>query len=155
MAAQTGTARRAAGTKAAASRKRTAAKQSGSRTKASAKQTATSARSTAGSARTTARQASRTAERRADAAATRFEALVRQAERALLIPVGAALEARDSAASTVRTYADRTAAKREFDRFERRGETALRLNTRRVQRQVRDARRDAEKRTSDLRSALR
>jgi guanyl-specific ribonuclease Sa len=127
MATETRTQRVAAGNKAAATRKRNAAKRSASRTKSSATQTRTAARTTARSARSTAGVAGRTAGRRADAAASSFEALVREAERALvLIPVGAALEVRDAAVSKVRTYADRGAARREFNRFERRGEKALR-----------------------------
>jgi len=131
MATQTKTSRQAAGNKAAATRKRNAAKQSSARTRASARHTADAAHNTAQAARSTATQATHTAERRADAAASRLEALARQAERAVLIPVGAALEARDAAIGTVRTYADRRAAKREFDRFELRGEKALRRNQRR------------------------
>jgi hypothetical protein len=124
---QTHTQREAAGEKAAATRKRNAAKRSATRTKTSATRTRTAARTTARSARTTAGDAGRTAGRRADAAASSFEALVREAERALvLIPVGAALEARDAAVKTVRTYSDRRAARKEFSRFERRGEKALR-----------------------------
>jgi hypothetical protein len=119
MATETKTQREAAGNKASATRKRAAAKRSANRTKASATQT----RSTA---RTTARAARSTANRRADAAASSFEALVRQAERTMvLIPVGAALEARDAAVSTVRTYTQRRSARLRFNRFERRGEKAL------------------------------
>jgi hypothetical protein len=126
MATETKTQREAAGNKAAATRKRTSAKRSASRTRSSATQTRSAARSTARSARSTATEASRTANRRADAAASSFEALVRQAERAMvLIPVGAALEARDAAVNTVRTYTQRRTARVEFNRFERRGEKAL------------------------------
>ncbi len=126
MATETHTQRQQAGNKAAATRKRTAAKRSTSRTKASATQTRSAARGTAQAARTTATEASRTANRRADAAAASFEALVRQAERTMvLIPVGAALEARDAAVRTVRTYMRGHTAKVQFNRFERRGEKAL------------------------------
>src|SRR4051812_50149842 len=90
MATQTKTQRQAAAKKAAATRKRNAAAQSGSRAKTSARSTASSARRTGRSARTTAKQAARTGERGADAATTRLEAFGRQAQRALLIPVGAA-----------------------------------------------------------------
>jgi hypothetical protein len=127
MANETTTQRQAAGNKAAATRKRNAAKRSSTRTKASATQTRNAARSTARAAHSTASQAGRTAGRRADAATSSFEALVRQAERAMvLIPVGAALEARDAAVSTARTFMDRGSARSEFKRFERRGEKALR-----------------------------
>jgi hypothetical protein len=125
MATQTKTARQAAGNKAAATRKRNAANRSATRTKASATQTKNSARSTASAARATATQATRTAGRRADAATSRLESLAHQAERAVLIPVGAALEARDAAVRTVRVYADRRTGRRELNRFERRGARAL------------------------------
>ena len=126
MATQTQTQREAAGNKAAATRKRTAAKRSTTRTKTSADQTRTAARSTARAAGSTAKEATRAANRRADAATSSFEALVRQAERAMvLIPVGAALEARDAAVKTMRTYTQGRSAKLEFNRFERRGEQAL------------------------------
>jgi hypothetical protein len=127
MATQTRTEREAAGHKAAATRKRNSAKRTASQTRGSATQTRTAARSTARAARTTATHASRTAGRRADAAGSSLEALVREVERvAVLIPVGAALEARDAAVKTVRSYADRRSARVRFDRFERRGERALR-----------------------------
>ena len=79
MATQTETQRRTAARKAAATRKRN--------------QTARSARSTQASARRTASSAERTAESGAGFAGTRVEALASQAERAVLIPVGAALVA--------------------------------------------------------------
>lgn len=124
---QTHTQREAAGHKGAATRRRTAAKRSSAQTKSSARQTRTAARGTARAARTTANQATRTAERRAGAAGSSLEALVRQAQRAMVhIPVGAALEARDAAVKTVRSYTDRKTASTRFNRFERRGEKALR-----------------------------
>lgn len=127
MATETQTQRQAAGEKAAATRKRNAASRSSARTRTNARQTRTAARTTARAAGSTATQASRTARRRADAAGNSFEALVREAERRLvLIPVGAALETRDAAIKTVRKYIDRGSARREFNRFERRGEKALR-----------------------------
>lgn len=126
MASETQTQRQAAGNKAAATRKNTAAKRSATRTKASATQTRNAARGTVRAAGTTASDAARTANRRADAASSNFQALVRQAERAMvLIPVGAALEARDAAVNTVRTYTRGRTAMLEFNRFERRGEKAL------------------------------
>lgn len=126
MATETKTQREAAGNKAAATRKNTAAKRSATRTKSTARQTRSSARGTARSARTTATHAGHTAERRAQAAGSSVEALVREAERRLvLIPVGAALEARDAAVKTMRTYTQRRSAQTELRRFERRGERAL------------------------------
>ena len=82
MATQTPTQRRAAAKKAAATRKRNAS--------------SASARSTSRSARTTARSATTTASTRAQAEAKGLQALALQAERAVLIPVGAALTARDT-----------------------------------------------------------
>jgi len=152
MATQTTTARQAAGQKAAATRKHNAAKQSATRTKASATQTTKAARSTARSARSTGKQATRTAERRADAATSGLEALARQAERAVLIPLGAALEARDAVLGTVRTYSDPRTARRELDRLELRGERAVRRNRRSLGHQIKETRRDVEGRTEALRS---
>jgi hypothetical protein len=136
MATQTRTARQAAGEKAAPTRKRNAAKRSATGTKASARQTTNAARGTARAARSTAQQSARTAGRRADEASSRLRALTRQAERAVLIPVGAALEARDAVIGTVRIYSDRRTAKRRLDRFERRGERAIRRNRRRFEQGV-------------------
>jgi hypothetical protein len=153
MATQTRTSRQAAASKAAATRKRTTAKRSATRTKASAKRTASSARTTSRGAQRTARQAARTAGRNADTTVSRLEVFARQAERtAVLIPVGAALELRDAVVDAARTYTDRRRAKRRFDRFERRGETALRRNRRNLERQAKVARRDVEARTNGLRS---
>jgi hypothetical protein len=126
MATETQTQRQEAAQKAAATRKRNAAKQGASRTKASATQTRSAARGTARAARTTASEATRTANRRAEATASGLEGLVRRAERTMvLIPVGAALEARDAAIKTVQTYTRSRSARTQFNRFERRGEKAL------------------------------
>ena len=81
---------------------------------------------------------------------TRLEAAARGAQRALYVPVGAVLEARDGLASTVRTYSDSRRAQREFDRFERRGERALRRNRRRVEKRVTEARHEVEDRVDDV-----
>ena len=150
MAAQTKTQRQATAKKAAATRKRNAAKRSSQHTKTSARRTASSARGTSRAARTTAKQATRTTARRVEAEAPRLEAVARRAERALLIPVGVALEARDAVAQTARTYTDRTRARRELNRFERRGATALRRNRRSIERQVQGVRRDVERRAGSL-----
>ena len=143
MAPQTRTQRQASAKKAAATRRRNTAQGSASRTRASARRTTKSARSTARSARetgraagSTARSAARTTARRASAEQTRLEGVARQAERAVLIPIGAALEARDRIVDTARTYTNRGKTQRELNRFERRGATALRRNRRAVQRQV-------------------
>jgi hypothetical protein len=137
MAPQTRTQRQAAAKKAAATRRRNAAGSSATRTRASARTTTRSARQTGRAARTTARQAVRTTARRASAEETRLEGVARQAERALLIPIGAALEARDRIVETARTYTNPDRAQRQLNRFERRGATALRRNRRALERQVR------------------
>jgi len=143
MAPQTRTQRQAAAKKGAATRKRNTAGRSASRTRASARSTTRSARTTARSARstgraarTTARSAARTTARRASAEQTRIEGFARQAERWALIPIGAALEARDQIVDTAKTYTNRNKAQRKLNKFERRGATALRRNRRAVERQV-------------------
>ncbi|HEX6585261.1 MAG TPA: hypothetical protein VF052_00765 [Solirubrobacterales bacterium] len=83
---------------------------------------------------------------------TRLEAVARQAERVTLIPVGAALEARDRMAATIRTYSDGRLARQQLDRFERRGATALRRKRRAVKRQARDVRDSVESRANGVQS---
>jgi hypothetical protein len=125
MAAQTKTQRQAAAKKAAATRKRNSARQSGGTAKASARRTRSSAQETGRAARRTAKQAASATARRAEAEATRLGAVARQAERVVLIPVGAALETRDRVTDTVRTYTDTRLTRQELNRFERRGANAL------------------------------
>jgi hypothetical protein len=72
---------------------------------------------------------------------------------ALMIPVGAALEARDAVIDTLRSYSNSRTAKRQFDRFERRGAIALRRNRRTLERRARDARRDIDRRTTEVRTS--
>jgi hypothetical protein len=160
MATQTPIKRKATTSK-ATTRKRNVTNKSAARTKATARR-ATSAARTSGSSQATAKKSTRTAGRRGDAATARLETVARQAERLVLIPVGVALEARDSLIDAARTYADPRRAKRRLDRFERRGATALRRNERTVaqlrrnQRTVahkaRVTRRDVAERTNGLRS---
>jgi uncharacterized protein YfcZ (UPF0381/DUF406 family) len=83
---------------------------------------------------------------------TRFEAVARQAERVILIPVGAVLEARDRVAETIRTYSDSRLAGQQLNRFERRGATALRRNRRAVERQAEDVRDSVESRANGVQS---
>jgi hypothetical protein len=136
MAAETKTQRQAAAKKAAATRKRNSAKRSGGTAKASARRTRSSAQDTGRAARTTAKQAARATAHRAEAETTRLGAFARQAERAVLIPVGAALEARDRVTDTVRTYSDTRLTRQELNRFERRGAKALGRTRRTVERQA-------------------
>jgi hypothetical protein len=140
MAPQTRTQRQAAAKKAAATRKRSSARQSSKTAKASARRTTTSAQSTGRAARTASKQAGRATARRVLAEKTRFEAVARQAERVILIPVGATLEARDRVAATIRTYSDSRLARQQLNRFERRGATVLRRKRRAVERQAEDVR---------------
>ena len=153
MAPQTRTQRQAAAKKAAATRKRNSAKQSSGTAKATARRTTTSARSTGRAARTTAKQAARATARRASAETTRLEAVAREAERVILIPVGAALEARDRVTATVRTYTDSRLTRQQLNRFERRGATALRRNRRALERQAKDVRDSVEGRANDVQSS--
>jgi hypothetical protein len=153
MAAHTKTQRQAAAKKAAATRRRNAAKQSGGTAKASARRTRSSAQDTGRAARTTATQAARAAARRAEAETTRLGAVAHQVERAVLIPVGAALEARDQVMDTVRTYSDSRLTRQQLNRFERRGATALRRQRRAVEGQAEHVRDRVESRASDAQSS--
>jgi len=128
MATQTRSQRQAAAQKAAATRKRNATKRSAATTKTSARRTQASAsagarqttrnasRTTKQASRTT-KQATRTAERGLDRAATRLGVLGRSAQRALLIPVGAAATVGDKVRKTARSYSSRDQVVRELDRF--------------------------------------
>jgi hypothetical protein len=71
----------------------------------------------------------------------------------MLIPVGAALEARDRLTATVRTYTDSRLTRQQLNRFERRGATALRRNRRAVERQAKDVRDSVESRANDVQSS--
>ena len=144
MAQQTRTQRQAAAKKAAATRKRNSARQSSGAAKASARRTTSSAQSTGRAARTASKQAGRATARRVSAEKTRFEAVARQAERVMLIQVGATLEARDRVAELIRTYSDGRLARQQLNRFEGRGATVLRRQRRAVERQAKDVRESVE-----------
>jgi hypothetical protein len=152
MAPQTRTQRQAAAKKAAATRKRNSARQSSETAKASVRRTTTSAQSTGRAARTASEQAGRANARRVLAEKTRFEAVARQAERVILIPVGAALEARDRVAATIRTNSDSRLARQQRNRFERRGATVLRRKRRAVERQAKNVRDSVESRANGVQS---
>lgn len=152
MASQTRTQRQAAAKKAAATRKRNSARQSSGNAKASVRRTTTSAQSTGRAARTASKQTGRATARRVSAEKTRFEAVARQAERFILVPVGAALEARDRIAATVRTYSDSRLTRQQLNRFERRGATALGRKRRAVERQAKDVRESVESRANGVQS---
>jgi hypothetical protein len=152
MTPQTRTQRQASAKKAAATRKRNSAGRSSGTAKASVRRTTTSAQSTGRAARTASKQAGRATARRVSAEKTRLEGVARQAERVILIPVGAALEARDRAAATIRTYSNSRLTRQQLNRFERRGATALRRNRRAVERQAKDVRDTVESRANGVQS---
>lgn len=79
----------------------------------------------------------------------RLEGIQRQAERALLIPVGATLAARDAIADAVTT---RSRFRRQLSRFERRGATAVRRGRGRIERRARATRRDTRRGVGQLQS---
>ncbi|HEX8857021.1 MAG TPA: hypothetical protein VF752_15605 [Thermoleophilaceae bacterium] len=154
MATQTQTKRRATAKKGAATRQRSTARRSASSTRSNARRTTKSAASTA--------------TQRAKAEATGLQAVALQAERAVLVPVGAALTARDSIVENVKPYTSRETAQREISRlqrrvevnlrkFERRGTTArnqlerdLKRNRTKVERFVRRNRRQVESQAENL-----
>lgn len=152
-----------------AARKPAAAKASASRRAASAR-SATQAKSTrAKSARTRAVHQSEAAIRQAESAARQAETATREtagvfgdyAERAVLIPVGAALVARERVLSTVNetisSYSSTSKAQAQLRRFERRGTTArnrvereIRKARVRVERELRQRRRELERTVGEL-----
>src|SRR3954453_6040918 len=106
MATQTETQRKATAQKAAATRRSNAAKRS--------------------------RSAQKSAETRAQAELNAIQAVQQQAERAVLIPVGAYLTARDEVIEAVKPYtASRASAEREIGKVQRRVTTNLRKFERR------------------------
>jgi hypothetical protein len=141
------------------------AKKAASRKTASArrKPTATQAKATqAKAARTRAIHQTESALSQAETATRETAGVVgTYAERALLIPVGVALTARDkvvsSVSDTVSTYSTQTKAQAQLRRFERRGATARNRLERevkkarvRVERELRQRRREIEKTVSDI-----
>lgn len=129
MATQTTSQRQAAAKKAAATRKRNATKRSAAATKSSARRTraaaSAGARSTTRSAGRTTKHATRTAGRGLETAGERLGAIGRQAQRALLIQVGAAATLGDKVKQTARTYTSFDRAQLELGRLERRGAQML------------------------------
>ena len=127
MATQTPTQRKAAARKAAATRKRNESTASRQRAAAGKKAAATRRRNAAGrsaktaqaSAKRTATAAAQTAEAGAEAGAFTVERAAQQAQRAVLIPVGAALVARDNVVEAVQPYTKRDTAERELNKLQR------------------------------------
>jgi hypothetical protein len=127
------------------------------------KATATQAKATqAKAARTRAIHQTESALSQAETATRETAAVVgNYAERALLIPVGVALTARDKVVNgvsdTISTYSTQTKAQAQLRRFERRGATARNRLERevkkarvRVERELRLRRREIEKTVSEL-----
>ena len=112
--------RSASAKRAAATRQRNQARSSQAQTKGQARTTARQTRSTTRGARNTARGANRTAQRRVKAETTRIEAALTEAQRPVLISVGAWLTARDNVVSAVRPYTSRRTAERELRRLRNR-----------------------------------
>jgi hypothetical protein len=132
MAPQTPTQRQASTKRAAATRKRNATKETASTTRASARRagraassTTRSARATAQAAGSTAAHATETTARGVEAATTQLGAVGRQAQRVLLIPIGALATAGDTIKRTAQTYGDAGRRARQLDRFELRGARTL------------------------------
>lgn len=128
--------------------------------RAAAKRSAPKART-----RSTASKTAAPATRSSTRPATRAGRAQQLAERAVLIPVGAALEARDRVAGTVggivTTTRSRRALERQLRRFERRGGSArtqlereVRRTRTRLERQTRTARRGFERQRSQARKNL-
>jgi hypothetical protein len=137
------------------------ATQSPSQRKAAAKRAAATRKRNAAAKRNASvtEKATRTAGRRADEAATRFGAVGRSAQRALLIPVGAAAVASEKVRDTARTYSRPSRVNRELDKFERRGrrvldrrQRAFGRRRRELERDVRSTRREFESRANHLRA---
>lgn len=128
--------------------------------RAAPKSTATARRRAAATRRSTAAKrgaATRNVHRTEDAlqVKTAVEQAQELAERAVLIPVGAALEARDLVEKTIddltTTYGSREGAEKQLRRFERRGATARR----RVEREARKARTRVEREARKRRTRVR
>jgi hypothetical protein len=158
MATATTTRKAKAGTKSAKAKKPARKAASARR-----KPTATQAKATqAKAARTRAIHQTESALSQAETATRETAGVVgTYAERALLIPVGVALTARDkvvsSVSDTVSTYSTQTKAQAQLRRFERRGATARNRLERevkkarvRVERELRQRRREIEKTVSGL-----
>jgi hypothetical protein len=139
-------------TTATTTRKTTATKRSTTAKKAAQ----TRARNQAATARKRSAAARKAAETRRELAKTPVDRVAEYAEKAVLVPVGAALIARDNVVSTVQelrtSYSSPEKAQRELRRFERRGTTArnrlereVRKTRTRVERELRQRRTRAQR----------
>ena len=143
-------------TQRSASGKQSAATRKGNEASRSAQTTQTQAKRTASS-------GLRTVQIGAEAGKYTLEAVATQAQRAALIPVGAALSARDSVVEAVKPYSSldkaekeisrlRRDVSRDLNRYERRGTTARNRLQREVKRVVKRNRRDLEKQVNEVQS---
>ncbi len=142
------TTKRKPAAKTAAKRKptaKTAATRKPATTRAAAKKPATASRATSTSTRP----------------ATRAAQVQQLAERAVLIPLGAALEARDRVGDIVTTTRSRSELEKQLARFERRGggartqlEREVRRTRTRLERETRNARRGIDRQRSEARRML-
>lgn len=143
-ASRSATTRKSTGTRSTSARKSTARKPAGRKPAAAPRGSVAAARrQTAATRRSTAaKKASATRARHSTVTPSFPEAQVRQAaqlaERAVLLPVGAALEARDvvvdTATDLVSSYGSRAKVERKIKKFERRGGTARNQLEREVKR---------------------
>jgi ABC-type transporter Mla subunit MlaD len=90
-----------------------------------------------------------------DTAATRLGALGRQAQRVLLIQVGAAAAVGDKVRKTARTYTSLDRVEQELDRFERRGARMVNDRQRAFGRRRRELRHDVRRAGSELETRAR
>ena len=157
---QSQTARQSAGAKAAATRKKNATKRSTAAKKAAATRSANRGAAARSTAKTSAARSRTNAARRAAEAKNEIRTPLARAsgiaEKVVLVPVGAALVARDEVVATFEdlrsSYGSRTKAKQELNRFERRGSSAVknierdaRQTRTRVERELRQRRTRLEK----------
>jgi len=146
-----------------------------SKTTTAARKTAQTTRTAAGAARTSARRSTagqRSTARRSTSSRTtstqpktRAETAQVLAERAVLVPVGASLLARDNFVTTVKglatKYRTRASVERELKRYERRGASArnrferqVRRTRTKFERELRHRRTDVEKLVSDAQERI-
>ncbi|MBK5230663.1 MAG: hypothetical protein JJE27_05760 [Thermoleophilia bacterium] len=141
--------------KKAPARKRTTARKAPVRKPTAA---STQAKATATSAKTTARKAGAEAKPTVESYTEKGQAY---AERAVLVPVGVVLEARDGIADFVQPFRTRTGLERKLKQFERRGKTFsnslerdLRKRRTRAERELRKQRKEVENRLKDAQDRM-
>jgi len=160
------TTRETAGVKAAATRKKNATKRSTAAKKAaatrSANQGAAARSTTTRKAKATATRGRTNAAKAAAAAKSEIQTPLARAtdiaEKVVLVPVGAALVARDEVVATFEdlrsSYASTTKAKQELRRFERRGSSAVKLAGARIENVYATGRTAATKATTSVQERI-